>query len=267
MGALIDRVDGARATGSCGVWVDGLAYGGRRLLGGQPLPWHDTAASVAFFGQCDRLLRSDVQWLPVADFLHQRVGREAALRAAMAARSRAGYALKTLLADEPARRALAELLQALARQSTAPVLLVLPEAAGWLATAHALAHGEPSPPQPEDGERAAMYVADFLRSLAEAAPGGLLVDARAVSDGAPDPHGPLINQARHYRWDCVLLGGPEAWAASGYDLWLGPGARGAWLEALDTPLPVADVYLQHIPPLAEPEPVLERLAQLRCGGR
>ncbi|MCB1886969.1 MAG: hypothetical protein KDH20_05155 [Rhodocyclaceae bacterium] len=268
MGALIDRVDGARETSGHGVWVDGVDYARARLLGGGAVPWGDTTACVAFFGQLDRLLRSDVQWLPVGAFFRARVAADGSLRTAMAARRRSGYALKTMLADGPARAALAELVSALARQSRAPVVLVLPDAAHWLAEAHALALGEPPASDPEAGERAAMYVADFLRTLADAGPGGLLVDAAGADGAGADPHGPLVNQARHYRWDCALLGGPAGWDDGIYDLCIDrDGARGARLDRLDVPPPPAAFYLQQVPADAEPEAVLERLAGLRGGGR
>ncbi|MCB1954403.1 MAG: hypothetical protein KDG55_01935 [Rhodocyclaceae bacterium] len=264
MGALIDRVDGARETGGRGVWVDGLGYARTRLLGAAAIPWQDTAACVAFFGQVDRLLRSDVQWLPVGDFYHQRVADDGDLRAAMAARSRSGFALRTMLADEAARSALSELVAALSRQSRAPVLLVLPAMAAWSVEAHALAHGEAIDAQADEGERAAMYVADALRALSQAGVGGLLLSP----EGRADPHGPVLNQARHYRWDCVLADPPEGWDAHAYDLSVGPDrGQGRRLENLDTPPPEAAFYLQHLPPTAEPEPVLARLASLRSGGR
>ncbi len=267
MGALIDRVDGVRDTRGRGVWVDGLDYGRTRLLGGAAVPWGDTTACVAFFGQLDRLLRSDVQWLPVADFFRDRVAANGGLRSAMAAKRRSGFALKAMLGDAAARQALVELVTALGRQSRAPVVLVLPDAAGWLCVAHAMAHGEAPPPDADAGERAAMYVADFLRVLADAGPGGLLVDASGVGLEGGDPHGPLVNQARHYRWDCALLGGPATWDAAAYDLCIGrAGCHGACLETLDDPAPPAAFYLQRVPAAAEPEPVLARLASLRGGG-
>ncbi|MFD9668308.1 hypothetical protein ACFWAY_43095 [Rhodococcus sp. NPDC059968] len=90
-----------------------------------------------------------------------------ALREDMAARTRVGYALKTLLADtETARQAL-EFASVLAQTSTAPLVLQIPAPTVWLATTHeACGAGTAGDIDVDDAENMSVYVADWLRGLA-----------------------------------------------------------------------------------------------------
>src|SRR5690348_18011283 len=123
------------------VWFDAMAYGRARLLGGDDLPWQAPAELTSFFGKTQAMFGSDAVLADVADVFAQRAAADQALRAAMVARSRPGYALRTLLGDERARADAAEAVGALAAtKGTVPLVLTVPAPGRWLAAAAAQAH-------------------------------------------------------------------------------------------------------------------------------
>jgi hypothetical protein len=77
------------------VWFDAAAYGRARLLDGGDLPWRAPAELTSFFGKIQAMFDSDVILADVADVFAQRAAADEALRAAMGARSRPGYALRS----------------------------------------------------------------------------------------------------------------------------------------------------------------------------
>jgi len=87
------------------LWVESTAYAAR-LLADDQVPWLDVAGVVGWQRKAQGLLRSDVVTLPVAPVCAAWLAAHPALAKAMAAKSRVGFALKTLLADA-ANRALA----------------------------------------------------------------------------------------------------------------------------------------------------------------
>ena len=118
------------------VWFDAASYGRARLLGGGAVPWGSPAELSAFFAKLAGMFRSDATLVDVSDVFAQRAAADADLRAAMAARSRPGYALRTLLGDERARGVAAEAAGVLAATSGAvPVILTVPAPGRWLAAA------------------------------------------------------------------------------------------------------------------------------------
>ena len=166
------------------VWFDAVAYGRARLLGGGDLPWQAPAELTSFFGKTQAMFGSDAVLADVADVFAQRAAADQALRAAMAARSRPGYALRTLLGDERARADAADAVGALAATKGAvPLVLTVPAPGRWLAAAAAQAHPGPAPPEAGQAETAAMYSADFLRTFGDAGVDGLLLDEGPVPAG------------------------------------------------------------------------------------
>ena len=119
--------------------------------------------------------------------------RRPALPAAMAARTRPGFALRTLLADERTRTTSPTgAMTALgAADSATPVVLSMPSPARWLTIASQQA-GVPAtePPDPALVENAAMYVADLLRIFAGARVDGLVLnEGPATEDDLADFEG------------------------------------------------------------------------------
>jgi hypothetical protein len=279
------------------VWFDAVAYGRARLLGGGDLPWQAPAELTSFFGKTQAMFGSDAVLADVADVFAQRAAADQALRAAMAARSRPGYALRTLLGDERARADAADAVGALAATKGAvPLVLTVPAPGRWLAAAAAQAHPGAAPPEAGQAETAAMYSADFLRTFGDAGVDGLLLDEGPVPAGQltdPEAYRPVLNVAEHYGWPVLIR--TEAAAAwphgpvPGVALWIGSavpapvpapvpadtdaaaggGAPGRWgvvagpdFWADADPPADADLVLAQIPAQADPEAVMKRVRAL-----
>jgi hypothetical protein len=273
------------------VWFDAVAYGRARLLGGGDLPWRAPAELISFFGKTQAMFGSDAVLADVADVFSQRAAADQALRAAMVARSRPGYALRTLLGDERARADAADAVGALAATKGAvPLVLTVPAPGRWLTAAAAAANPGAAPPGAGQAETAAMYSADFLRTFGDAGVDGLLLDEGPAPAGQltdPEAYRPVLNVAEHYGWPVVIR--TEAAAAwphgpvPGVALWIGsssPAAAGSgspagsrapgrwgvvagpdfWADA-DPPAD-ADLVLAQIPAQADPEAVMKRVRAL-----
>ena len=276
MSALTDRLAGS-------LWLDYTAYAGRLLAGGS-VPWLDVDAASGWMRKAQSLLKSDVAVLPAAAVVSAWLNTHAELTAAMAAKSRAVFALKTLLADEPLRAHLAELARVLrAGLPKLPLLLAIPSPKLWVVQAHAQAHGGNAVEVDADTvDSAAAYIADFLRVFADSGLDGLVLEETAASEpaGADDLalYQPLFNVAAHYRWDVGLrLPGEGRYGYEGAaGLAFALGAR--VLPGLVTGVAVPSGYWSggdvparaeggfryaEIPAEANPESVLERLAALR----
>jgi len=279
------------------VWFDAVAYGRARLLGGGDLPWQAPAELTSFFGKTQAMFGSDAVLADVADVFAQRAAADQALRAAMVARSRPGYALRTLLGDERARADAADAVGALAATKGAvPLVLTVPAPGRWLAAAAAAANPGAAPPEAGQAETAAMYSADFLRTFGDAGVDGLLLDEGPVPAGQltdPEAYRPVLNVAEHYGWPVLIR--TEAAAAwphgpvPGVALWIGSaapvpvpapapadadaaaggGAPGRWgvvagpdFWADADPPADADLVLAQIPAQADPEAVMKRVRAL-----
>src|SRR5438132_11798016 len=79
------------------VLIDHYPYAQAVILQGQPLPWTDPIAFSQFLGQAQGLLRPDTALLDLGAFYQQAVANDESLRSSLSARTRTGYALKTLL--------------------------------------------------------------------------------------------------------------------------------------------------------------------------
>ena len=100
-----------------------------------------------------------------------------ALKSSLSARSRTGYALKTLLADEKTGRAALELASVICQTSAAPLVLQIPSPMLWLALTHQLSGaGTVAGLSVGHAENAAMYIAGWLRRLSMLPVSILLLD-------------------------------------------------------------------------------------------
>ena len=265
------------------LWVDGAAYSRRVLNKERAWPWHDTAAFVALLRKQQQLLQSDVLTIDFSDYYHTVFTTQAALVTAMGARSRANYALKTLLEDAASIERLAELVGAVAQVKAAtPLVIVCPSPKLWSETAvrAAQSDGQAELGWPEV-ERAAVYVAGFLRVFSQVG-----VDAVLIVDGANDGpsnaeelacYAPVLNVAGHYRWTTGLyqrgMMGSLPAGALGFvinDRPIDAQCFGAvvdellWGAAAAPARPTANFYFTTVPADAEPERVLARLAYARA---
>ncbi len=287
MADLLTALDAPPSGRSRATWFDSLAYCRAKLMSYGPVPWDSPGEVAAFFGKAQGMFRSDALLVDLGDLLAWRVGHDGLLRTAMAARSRPGYALRTLLGDEQARAVAAEAVTAVAASAgVVPVVLSVPSPARWLAVAAAQAGAEAGPPDPDRAETAAMYTADFLRTFAGLGVDGLLLDEGPASAGGlihPEAYRPVLNVADHYGWPVLIsAGSAPAWPfgeVTGVAAWLGsapkcpaaprPQADGRWGIVANAafwtgtnPSAAADLVLAAVPAQADPDAVMQRVRAL-----
>jgi hypothetical protein len=247
--------------------LDHTAYGSARILRGAPVPWSEPAECQSYFGQAQGLLHPDLTLVDVEAVYAQHLAHRPDLIEAMGARSRTGFALKTLLADRDLAASVVRLVEVLGSSSRLPLALQIPAPLRWLALAQAPAgNPEVSMIEPDHGESASMYVADWLRRFETCPITLLILDGRRADhdglDGLVDEdlatYSPVINAVDHYRWGLALrtdvaleLHGDETGGA------VVPPSF--WVDGSP---PGAKVLLAEIPGDAEPELVLARLATL-----
>ena len=263
------------------IWFDAVSYGRAKLLGGAGVPWTSPAELSSFFAKIGAMFRSDAVLVDLADLFAQRTAADQQLRAAMAARSRPGYALRTLLRDEQARSIAAEAVRVLAATSgPVPLVLTVPAPGRWLVAAAQQAGSDPGPPDAAQAETAAIYSADFLRLFADTGVDGLLLDEGRVPAGElihPEAYRPVLNVADYYEWPVLIqTDAATAWPhgpVSGVALWLGSAAprqpAGRWGVVADAdfwegahPSAEADLVLAAVPAEADPEAVMKRVRAL-----
>jgi hypothetical protein len=105
------------------IWFDAADYGRAKLLAGAAVPWDFPAELASFVAKLQAMFGSDAILADVGDVFARRAAGDAQLRAAMAARTRPGYALRTLLADEQARSVATEAIRALAATAGGSALI------------------------------------------------------------------------------------------------------------------------------------------------
>ncbi len=278
---LLASLDAPPSGRTAAIWFDSLAYCREKLLSGAPLPWGSPGELTALVGKAQGLFRSDALLVDLGDLYAERVAADGELRAAMAARSRPGYALRTLLGDERARAIAKEAVTAIAAGSGAtPVVLSIPSPARWLRVTAEQAGQEPVPPDPDRADTAAMYIADFLRIFAGEGVDGLLLDEGPAPPGElihPEAYRSVLNVADHYEWPVLIsCGTAPAWphgAVSGVAGWIGSAAAsqaagrsgifaGADFWAGAEPASGADLLLAVVPAGADPGAVMQRVRAL-----
>ena len=191
----------------------------------------------------------------------------ARLTSSLSAKTRTGYALRTLLADPETISYVTELATVFSKTQRSPIVLQLPSPMQWLTRTHHFAGTtDAATLDADDADNASMYVADWLRSFAALGLAGVLLDDRTPDGGVEpavvglDSYSPIANVTEHYGWTLGLR------RDEGITLH-GAGAAGGiirsefWLES-DHPLPAGDFLLGEIPPAAVPEEVLTRILSM-----
>lgn len=278
--SIADRLPDGTGRAAIRVWLKSSGYARRLLLDAEGDPWTGAAAYLAYFGQAHGLLRPDVAVLEVDDLLRSWVGRHPALVAEMASKRRAAFPLRKLLEAEGPRQLLAEVAEAVAGavRGQVPVVLAMATPRAWLGMAARLA-GRDDDFGDEDVEDAAMYMADFLRSVSSAPVGGILLEdgAAPVQPGDGERSSPVLNVARHYRWGIVWrtasaagtiaplvdalihpASAPESGKSAGLDI--GPAL---WAGEAPPQLGPRRFYFVEIQEGQSPEAVLETIGRLR----
>ncbi|HVT36242.1 MAG TPA: hypothetical protein VHE37_11685, partial [Nevskiaceae bacterium] len=186
------------------LWLDAHEYAARLLANDVP-PWLDVAAYVAYARKAHGLLKPDVATLPLAPAIDAWLDAHAELRAQMAAKSRATYPLRVLLADEALRAHLLELARGLRAALSGPLALVAPTPCAWISRAYVQAHHASVEVGDDEIDSAAVYLADFLRGFGECGVDALLLEeSEGCLGGNFSAYQSVFNVAAHYRWDAGL---------------------------------------------------------------
>lgn len=246
--------------------LDHASFGSVRILHGSPVPWSEPIECQRYFGQAQGLLQPDTTLVDIGAVYDQQLPARKALVEAMGARSRTGYALKSLLADEELAASAARLVEVLSKTSRQPVVLQVPAPVRWLALAQsACGKTDLTGIEAGHGESASMYLADWLRRFEELPIALLLLDGRRGDTPALTGlvseelavYTPLINAAEHYRWGLALRTDDELVFQGGE-----PGAvvpQSFWFDGVTPP---GRALFAEVPAEAEPEIVLAQLALL-----
>jgi hypothetical protein len=278
---LLTTLDAAPSGRSRAVWFDSLAYCRERLLSGEPLPWRSPGDLTAFFAKAQGMFSSDALLVDLGDLYAELVADDDELLAEMASRSRPGYALRVLLANEQARAVAREAVSAVASTAgVVPLVLSMPSPSHWLNIAAEHAGQDSTPPDVDRAETAAMYVADFLRTFAGSGVDGILLDEGPTPAGDlvdPEAYRSVLNVADHYEWPVLVrsdttppwpqgtVAGVSAWLGAvvvgqptarwglvvGRDFWSGEGRTAE-----------SDLVFAVVPADADPEVVMERVRAL-----
>lgn len=261
--ALLSAPPSGRGTA---VIIDHQLYAQALILRGQPIPWTDPTAYSQFLGQAQGLLKPDTTLLDLGAFYDHAVAGNDALMSSLSARSRTGYALKTLLADEKTAAAAVELASVVSQTSAAPLVLQIPSPMRWLALTHQLSGaGSVADLDVDRAENAAIFVADWLRRLSKLPVSMLLLDERWTgTDELPlvdaMAYAPVSNVTDNYRWALArrmqdsldTFGSTVVGTVVPLDYWRSEAASA----------PSGDFLFAEIPADAVPETVLSQLAKL-----
>lgn len=258
--------------------LDAASYAQRVLLQNRDVPWHDATAYANHLGQLQALLKPAVALVALDRMLQHEIESNEQCRLAMAARSRTGFAAKTLLADEGVRQRAQDLIAAVVKTQREPVVLHLMSPLALLTlTDRAVDPASTAAFDAEDAEGTAIYVADWLRSFAEFDIAGVVFDERGdgggVASSAAGPAGafagalaesyqPIVNVAEHYGWTLGFRGVDEVRFTSP-DAVIPVLEPGALLESAPADLPPGGLLFAEIPEDAVPERVLVCLEGLR----
>lgn len=273
------------ATNERPLWLDSTAYTARLLEGGQT-PWLEIARFLSWQRKAQGLLRSDVVTLQAEPVVDALLAMHLELRSAMAAKSRALFPLKTLLAAAQVREQLSEMLGGLrACFPGIPLALVVPSPRRWIALSYSQAFGADADVEAgaDEFDSASVYVADFLRCFSESGLDILLLDEAADTEPAsPEEiewYRPVLNVATHYRWELGLrlpLAAVDPGLVEGVGFFVAPHPLAAptgiltsdtfWTGSPPSACPAGHFRTAEIPAEANPELVLDRLAVLRTSG-
>ena len=199
MSRLMSRLKAAERS----LWLDDELYAARLFADGVP-PYLSTPDYVAFRSQAAGLLHSDILSLSLRALCSAWLDAHPDLVTRMGAKTRVGAPLRAMFADETLREFLTATVNALSvALREVPLVLVCPTPESWLVAAHERCAAPLDSVESDAVEKAAVYLAEFLRAFAECAVDGLLLTAdNSRPAAAPDSsaYRPVLNVAEHYRW-------------------------------------------------------------------
>ncbi|MBN3511686.1 hypothetical protein [Mycolicibacterium nivoides] len=229
---------------------------------GVPIPWTDTTLAAGHFGQVRGLLDPDALWIDVRRLMATHLAARPELVEAMGARSRPGYALRTLVGDETLLASLLEVLGTVSSTTRRGLVLHTPSPAVWLSWAHQVAGSPIDAVDPDRADSASMYIAEWLGQLGALTVSLVLLDARespCMAAEQLDGYTSIGNVVSHFDWSAAL------WSAQGIensasDPGIGVVPEEFWTTGAD--VPEGQVLVTTIPGSAYPELVLDQLAKL-----
>ncbi|HPB73000.1 MAG TPA: hypothetical protein PLX71_08475 [Phycicoccus sp.] len=250
--------------------IDHGDYGRAVLLQGQPVPWREVPALAGYLRQVQALLDPDVAYVDVEAMMLGGLAARPELCAAMAERTRTGYALRTLLADETELDLVRVTVTTVGDVLRRRVALAVPSPVRFLASAHEVAGTARAEVSEDNADSASLYLAEWLGRLGGCPIEMVLLDARASAALAGveveveerlETYTALTNVAAHLGWSIGLR------TSTGIEF--PPDSEigqvvpdGFWDGEATTLDSAATVRLTHIPADAHPESVLERLPAL-----
>jgi len=250
------------------VVLDHHDYASSVILRGRAVPWDNAVEYCAYFSQAQGLLRPDTALLDLSRLYDHLATGNTRLEAAMAGRSRTGYALRTLLADEGTTKSVQEFATVFAQTARQPVVLRIPSPMNWLLATHAFGGAaDVAELSADDAENASMYVSDWLRSFTKLPIAGVLLDDRCHKDGGThvsvplETYSPIANVTGNYRWTLGQLDGRQVklhaeTAEGGY-------IPDTFWHGAQIALPDTDFFYAEVPVSARPEDVLARLESFK----
>jgi hypothetical protein len=272
----------ASTTAAC-LWLDDHSYASQ-LLANNAAPVLEVADYVAFRRQAAALLASDVVQFSLTTVCHAWLNEHPDLVATMAAKARAVAPLRAMLSDESLRAHLVATVTALRRAFvTRPLVILLPSPRAWVGITCAQAGLEEIAVGQAEADKAAVYVAEFLRAFAECELDGILLaeqenDQPATADEVTW-YQPVFNVASHFRWKAGLLLPGEALPIDlpdDVDFVVARSAHGVaqtcliqpasvWTDESVVASKVGELTYAEIPHDAPPERVLAVIDNLRDG--
>jgi hypothetical protein len=277
MAALLERMRNERL-----LWLDDTAYSALLLAAGRP-PWLNAPELLSWRSKAQRLLEPDIVALNLGALAASWIESSAPLRQAMLEKKRVVAPLQALLADESLRAVATEVLLGLGSSFPRQLLaLQMPSPRQWLDSAFQAVRGEPALCDADDVDRAAVYVADFIRSFGQCTVHALLLEEGSrpapVSEADIGLYEAVVNVAHQYRWDIGLLSAvaqPDlGTAAALLDFTVAPDANGKqsgvllppefWTGAARFGVWPSNLLYAVVPPQARPETVLSCLDELRA---
>jgi len=199
--AIFDRVDREKV-----LWINYLDYAAKLLADGN-VQWMNIAECIAWYRKAQSLLKSDVLHIDVELICSQFIESDASLKSSIAAKNKSTAPLKELLAYEPLRAHISELVSAL--RTTFPdllLILVCPAPGEWVSRTYLQAFPDTASPSIAEDEvdYGSLYTADFLRIFSGANVDGLLIKDGVLTEELVELNMPcyqtIINLASQYRW-------------------------------------------------------------------
>lgn len=244
--------------------IDHRDYATTVIRQGVAIPWGDLAALTAHVAQVHALLDPDVTWLDVEALYGAQLMAAPERIAAMAERSRTGYALRTLLGDPAGVEEVIRTAATLAESTRRQLLVSIPSPARWLVGAHAIAGQQIDAVDADRADSASMYIAEWLGRLGSLPIALVCLDARGPQgrldvDENVDDYSAIRNVCDHFEWTLALRHEVDIEVA-GEGPTVGQIPQTYWFGGAD--VPGGDALVATIPADASPERVLDQLSAL-----